>query len=212
MGFWIFSYEFLFTAARIAPFDMLLSLRPDMCYIFCTDGFSRIPRVRCWRYDPYQRVALGGFSTPYVGSTQHRWLHHPTDLRGGRVWALRCSTLQGDHHCATAPGPRRLVWLELRIPVFPWAWVCRVSHPSGVDGLLRPQPYNSGSLSVLVVSSYEPTRPGVAGSYGPPLGAAFASWAAGRHSDADALPQRLVHTPGATLHHCFGDRSAFGDS
>jgi hypothetical protein len=39
MGFWIFSYEFLFTTARIAPFDMLLSLRPDMCYILCTDGF-----------------------------------------------------------------------------------------------------------------------------------------------------------------------------
>jgi hypothetical protein len=40
MGFWIFSYEFLFTTARIEPFDMLLFLRPDMCYIFCTDGLS----------------------------------------------------------------------------------------------------------------------------------------------------------------------------
>jgi hypothetical protein len=47
--------------------------------------------------------------------------------------------------------------------------------PFGIDGLLRPQPYNSGSLPVSVVSGREPTRPGVAGSYGPPSGAAFTS-------------------------------------
>jgi hypothetical protein len=156
MGFWIFSYEFLFTAARIALFDMLLSLRPDMCYIFCTDGFYHIPRVRRWQYDQYQWVALGGFSTPCVGSTQRRWLHQPTDLRGGRVWALRRSTLQGDRHYATAPRPCQLVWLELRILGFPCVWVCRVSRPSGVDGLLRPQPYSSGSLSIWVVFGCEP--------------------------------------------------------
>jgi hypothetical protein len=34
MGFWIFSYEFLFTATRIAPFDMLFSLRPDVQMAF----------------------------------------------------------------------------------------------------------------------------------------------------------------------------------
>jgi hypothetical protein len=39
MGFWIFSYEFKFTAARTSPFYMLFSLRPDMCYTFCTDDF-----------------------------------------------------------------------------------------------------------------------------------------------------------------------------
>jgi hypothetical protein len=33
-GFWIFGYEFLFTAARTSPFDMPFSLIPDMCYIF----------------------------------------------------------------------------------------------------------------------------------------------------------------------------------
>jgi hypothetical protein len=39
MGFWIFSYEFLFTAARTSPFDMLFSLRPDMSYIFVEMAF-----------------------------------------------------------------------------------------------------------------------------------------------------------------------------
>jgi hypothetical protein len=39
MGFWIFSDEFVFTAARISPFDMLFSLRPDMCHIFVHMAF-----------------------------------------------------------------------------------------------------------------------------------------------------------------------------
>jgi hypothetical protein len=38
-GFWIFSYEFLFTAARTSPFDMPFSLRPDMCYNFVQMAF-----------------------------------------------------------------------------------------------------------------------------------------------------------------------------
>jgi hypothetical protein len=58
---------------------------------------------------------LEGFSTPCVGSTQHRWLHHFTDLRGVRVQAIRRSPLQGDRHCATTPEPRRQVRLELRL-------------------------------------------------------------------------------------------------
>jgi hypothetical protein len=123
---------------------MLFSLRPDMCYIFCTDGFPCVSRVRRWRYDPYQRVALGGFSTPCVGSTQRRWLHHSADLRGVWAWALRRSPLQGDRHCATTPEPHRLVWLEFHLLGVSWAQVCRVSRSSGIDGLLRPQPY-SGS-------------------------------------------------------------------
>jgi hypothetical protein len=39
-----------------------------------------------------------------MGSTQRRWLHHSTDLRGVRVRALGRSPLQGDRHCATTPG------------------------------------------------------------------------------------------------------------
>jgi hypothetical protein len=79
---------------------------------FCTDGFPRVSRVRRWRYDPYQRVALGGFSTPCVGSTQRRRLPHTTDLWGVRVRALWRSPLQSDCHCSTTPGPRWLVRLE----------------------------------------------------------------------------------------------------
>jgi hypothetical protein len=199
MGFWIFCYEFLFTAARTSPFDMLFSLRPDMCYIFCTDGFPRVSRVRRWRYDPYQWVALGGFSTPCVGSTQRRWLHHSADLRGVRAWALRRSLLQGDCHCATTPGPHRLVWLEFCLLGVSWTRVCRVSRSSGFDGLLRPQPYSGGSLFVWVVSSCVSSRPDVVGSYRSPPGAAFASRAVGRHSDTGTLPQRRVHTSGTAL-------------
>jgi hypothetical protein len=79
-GFWIFGYKFLFIAARTSPFDMSFSLRSDMKLQFCTDGFPRVSRVRRWRYDPYQRVALGGFSTPCVGSTQRRRLPHTPRL------------------------------------------------------------------------------------------------------------------------------------
>jgi hypothetical protein len=61
---------------------------------FCTDGFPHVSRVWRWRYDPYQRVALGGLSTPCVGSTKRRWLHHPTDVRGVRVRAFGCSPLK----------------------------------------------------------------------------------------------------------------------
>jgi hypothetical protein len=66
------------------------------------------------------------------------------------------------------------------------------------------------SLSIWVVSSRESSRPGVAGSYGLPPGAAFASRAIGRHSDTGALPQRHVHTLGAVLQHRRSDRSVFG--
>jgi hypothetical protein len=118
--------------------------------------------------------------------------------------------LQGDRHCATTPEPRRLVWLEFRLLGFSWARVCRVSRSSGIDGLLRPQPYSGSSLSVRVVSSCESSRPGVAGSYGSPSGSTFASRAGSRHSDASALPQRRVHTSGVALQHCSSDRSAFG--
>jgi hypothetical protein len=38
-GFWIFGYEFLFTAARASPFDMPFSLRSDMSYIFVQMAF-----------------------------------------------------------------------------------------------------------------------------------------------------------------------------
>jgi hypothetical protein len=83
--------------------------------------------------------------------------------------------LQGDRHYATSLGPPRLVPPELRVLGFPWARVYRVSRPSGVDRLLRPQPYSGGSLSVWVVSGREPTRPSVVGPYGPPSGVAIAS-------------------------------------
>jgi hypothetical protein len=159
-----------------------------MCYIFCTDGCPRAPWVRCRQYNPYQQIALGGFSMPCVGSAQRHWLHHSSYLRGGRVWALRCSTLQGDCHCATLPRPPRLVRPEIRVLWFSWARVCWVSRPSGVDRLLRPQAYSGGSLSIWVVSGREPTRPNMVVPYGPPSGAAFSSWATGRHTDTDSLP------------------------
>jgi hypothetical protein len=49
-------------------------------------------------------------------------------------------------------------------------------------------------------------------SYGSPSGAAYASRAVGRHSDAGALPQHHVHTLGTALQHRNIDRSAFGGS
>jgi hypothetical protein len=179
---------------------------------FCTDDFPHVSRVRRWRYNLYQQVALGGFSTPCVGSAQCRWLHHSTDLRGVRAWALRRSPLEGDRHCATTPGPRRLVWLEFHLLGVLLPRVCRVSRSSGIDGLLWPQPHSGGSLSVWVVSSCESSRPGVAGSHGSRLGATFASRAVGHHSDAGTLPQRCVHTLRTMLQHRRSDRSAIGGS
>jgi hypothetical protein len=146
-----------------------------------------------------------------VGSTQRHWLHHPTDLWGGRVWAgvPRCRVI-----VTIPPHPDHPDWFYLSF--VNWGFRGYESVESATllraDRLLQPQPYNSGSLSVWVVFGREPTRPGVAGSYGPPSGVAFASWAVGFHTDADTLPQHLVHTSGAALHHHFGDRSTFGDS
>jgi hypothetical protein len=160
---------------EFAPFDMLLSFESwhvlHLLYTWLPPcSTSTMPK-----YDLYQRIALGGFSMPCVGSAQRHWLHHSTYLRGDRVWALRCSTLQGDRHCATSPRPPRLVRPEFRVLGFSWARVSRVSRPSGVDKLLRPQPYSGGSLSIRVVSGRDPTRLDVAGTYGPPLGVSFAS-------------------------------------
>jgi hypothetical protein len=79
---------------------------------------------------------------------------------------------QGFPHCLRGPLGRSPT---LRVLGFPWARVYRVSRPSGVDRLLRPQPYSGGALSVWVVSGREPTRPSVVGLYGPPSGVAIAS-------------------------------------
>jgi hypothetical protein len=129
----------------------------------------------------------GRVSTPCVGRTQRRWLHHSTDLRGVRVRALGSSPLQGDHHCAATPGPRRLVQLELCLLGFYYPRDRRVSRSLSVDGLLWLQPDRGGSLSVRAISRCESSRPGVAGPYGSPTGAAVVSRAAGCHSDAGSL-------------------------
>jgi hypothetical protein len=97
---------------------------------FCTDGFPRVSRVRRRQYDPYQRVALGGFSTPCVGSTQRRWLPHPTNLWGVRVRALWRSPLQSDRHRTATPGPRRLVRLEFYL----WGFI---THEAVESAALR---------------------------------------------------------------------------
>jgi hypothetical protein len=152
---------------------------------FCTDGFPRVSRVRRWWYDLYQRVALGGFSTPCAGSTQCRY--HSNDLRGVRVRSFGCSPLQGDRHCTATPGPRRLVRLEFCILGFYYPRDRRVNRSPSVDGLLRPQLYCGSSLCVRAVSRCESSRPGMAGLYGSPTGAAVVSWAAGCHSDVGSL-------------------------
>jgi hypothetical protein len=165
---------------------------------FCTDGFPRVSRVRRWRYNPYQQVAQGGFSTPCVGSAQCRWLHHPTDLGGVRVWVLECSPLQGNRHCTATPGPRRLVQLELCLLVFYYPRDHWVSCSPSVDRLLWPQPYCGSSLSIRAVPRCESSRPGLAGPYGSPMGAAVASWATACHSDVGSLSSHFrgcVTTP-----------------
>jgi hypothetical protein len=77
MGFWIFSYEFLFTAGRTSPFDMAFSLRPGMCYNFvqmafpvfhkfdgdstiCTNGlhWEGFPRLA------WEALSAAGYTTP----------------------------------------------------------------------------------------------------------------------------------------------------
>jgi hypothetical protein len=92
--------------------------------------------------------------------------HHSTDLRGVRVRALGRSPFQGDHHCATTPGPRRLVRLELCLLGFCYPRDRRVSCSSSVHRLLRPQSYRGGSLSIRAVLHCESSQPGMAGSYG----------------------------------------------
>jgi hypothetical protein len=51
---------------------------------------------------------------PCMGSTQRRWQHQSTDLRGVRVRVLGRSPLHGDHHCATTLGP--LLTVKIRQP------------------------------------------------------------------------------------------------
>jgi hypothetical protein len=51
-----------------------------MSYIFVQMAFLVFHEFDADGYDLYQRVALGGFSTPRVGSTQRRGLPHTTDL------------------------------------------------------------------------------------------------------------------------------------
>jgi hypothetical protein len=135
----------------------------------------------------YQRVALGGFSTPCVGSTQRRRLPHPTDLWGVRVRALWRSPLQSDRHCTATPGPRWLVWLEFYLLRIYYPRGRRVSSPQSADGLLWPQPHCGSSLSVRVVSFCESSRADIVGPYGSPMGPAVAGRAAGCHSDTGSL-------------------------
>jgi hypothetical protein len=90
--------------------------------------------------------STGRFSTPCVGSTHRRWLHHSTDLWGVRVRAIGCSPLQGDHHCTATPGPRRLVRHELCLLRFYYPRDRRVSHSPSLDELLWPQPHRGSSL------------------------------------------------------------------
>jgi hypothetical protein len=85
---------------------MLFSLRPDMCDVFCTDGFPVFQEYDedgtiCtnglhWEGFPrlvWEALSTAGYTTP------------PTY----EMFELRCSPLQGDRHCATTLGPHRLV-------------------------------------------------------------------------------------------------------
>jgi hypothetical protein len=164
---------------------------------FCTDGFPRVSRVRRWRYDPYQRVALEGFSTPCVGSTQRRRQPHTTDLWGVRVRALWRSPLQSDRHCSTTPGPRWLVQLEFYLLGIYYPQGRWVSRPQSADGLLWTQPHCGSSLSVRAVSCCESSWPGKAGHT--PTRAVVASRATRCHSNASSLSKRGFHTSGAAL-------------
>jgi hypothetical protein len=75
--FWIFGYEFLFTAARTSPFDMPFSLRSDMSYIcvqmafpvfheFDADGTIRTNGLH-WEGFPrlaWEALSAAGYLTP----------------------------------------------------------------------------------------------------------------------------------------------------
>jgi hypothetical protein len=129
----------------------------------------------------------GRVSTPCVGSTQHRWLHHPTDLRGVRVRALWRSPLQSDRHCTATPGPRRLVRLEFYLLGIYYPRGRRVSSSQSADELLWPQPHRGSSLVVQTVSCRDSSRPSMVGPYGSPTGVVVARRAIGCHSDAGSL-------------------------
>jgi hypothetical protein len=144
------------------------------CVTFLYKWFPRVSRVRRRRYDPYQRVALGGFSTPCVGSTQCRWLHHCTDLRGVRVWAFGHSPLQVI--VTVLPHPDHDDWFDLSFVY--WGFITHETIESAALRVLTD--FCDHNPTVVALSPFgvfpvESSRPSLVGPYGSPTGAVVAS-------------------------------------
>jgi hypothetical protein len=83
-------------------------LRPDMCCIFCTNGFSRVPWVQRWWHDPYEWIAEEPIRPTKEGGSE--WEPIKILLEGDRDsnktntasnTRLRLTTQVGQVHAAT---------------------------------------------------------------------------------------------------------------
>jgi hypothetical protein len=201
----------LFTATRTSPFDMLFSLRPDMYYIFCTDGFPVFHEYDAdgtcctnrlhWEGFPrlvWEALSAAGYTTP------------PT-------YEVSEFERLGVPHCrliiTVLPHPDHADWFDLSFVY--WGFCSHETvEPAALRVLTDFSDHNptAVAISVRVVSRCESSRPGMARSYGSPSGTVVVSRAVGRHSDSGTLSQRHVHTSGAASQHCSIDRLAFGSS
>jgi hypothetical protein len=171
MGFWIFSYEFNFTAAKTSPFDMF-SLRPDMCYIivqmafpvfheFDADGMICTNRLH---WEGFPRLAWEALSA--AGYTSPPTYEVPEFERLG---VPRCRVI-----VTVLPHSNHADWFDLSFIY--WGFITHETVESAAFRVLTDFcDHNPTVVALSVVSCCESSRPGVAGSYGSPTGAAVVS-------------------------------------